>query len=494
MDKNMNDSDAQKVPSEVPDEPSEVPKVPSEIPKMPSEVPDVPSEAASRNPDLLPEIVRAVANEFIGVFQPPAPPPPVFGFTLANVIETIKWRPLFLLIGLVVGVELAALMLAMAKPLYAVSAQVVITQQAPGQLIDTDSGSSAFIATQAEVLHSLTVVQAAVATLPRPSHLEPEDDAVADALDAVDASAISGTRVIALGYLGADASYGAELLAAMVDVYVAEVRDTAHSGQGSLLETKGSELEVLLQDIEQHESQINELRGVNAIIGTADEAAAAQSAQLEDHVEKLAEARNRRIELESRLASGGATPIADNPVRIALQDDLRQAQSELAMASIMLTGEHPTYVAAKRNVDVLQAQLASTVGGSRSDLRQQIDGTARQEAELTTIVEKSRKQLEGIELLRRDDNKLLAELTRMQTQADEWRRELFDQRLVAKLAKTGDVGIGARMIAAPVVPDEAVWPKKKPMLFVGAVLGLAVGFVFALVSLRRKRDPDVVEW
>jgi uncharacterized protein involved in exopolysaccharide biosynthesis len=79
-------------------------------------------------------------------------------------------------------------------------------------------------------------------------------------------------------------------------------------------------------------------------------------------------------------------------------------------------------------------------------------------------------------------------------QADEWGRDVSDQRLVAQLAQAGDVGIGARIIAKPVVPDEPVWPKKKFVLLAGTVLGLTVGFVFALISLRRRRDPGVVNW
>lgn len=468
---------------------SEVPNEPSEVPQVPSEVPKVPSEAASRNPDLLPEIVRAVVNEFIGVVQH-TPPPPVIGFTWGDFVEVLKKRRLFLLIGAIAGAQLAVLTLVFTTPLYGVSAQVVITQQAPGQLIDTDAGSSAFIATQAEVINSLTVVQAAVATLPRPAHLEPEDDAVADALNAVNASAISGTRVIALAYLGADANYGAALLTAMVDVYLTEARSTTRSGQATLLDTKGAELEKLREEIARRESQINEMRRVTGIIGTADEAAEAQTERLNSRVGELMEARNRRIEAESRLATGGVT---DDP-RSSLKEDLRQAKSELAIASIMLTAEHPTVVSAKRNVAVLEAQLASTVDGSRGALRQQINEATRREAELTTIEAQSRQRLEVIELHRREENKLLVELARLQLQADEWGRDVSDQQLVAQLAQAGDVGIGARIIAEPVVPDKPLWPKKKFVLLAGTVLGLTVSFVFALVSLRRRRDPGVVNW
>jgi polysaccharide biosynthesis transport protein len=466
----------------------------SNVPSVSGEPANLPSEAAARNPELLPEIVRSVVNEFIGVYRHAPQPSPAFGFTWEDIVEVFKKRLRFLIIGAVVGIQLAVIVLMIIKPLYAVSAQVVITQQAPGQLIEMDAGSSAFIATQAEVMHSLDVVQAAVATLPRPPHLEPEQDGILDAMDAVQASAISGTRVIALGYLGVDPDYGAALLNAMIDVYLAKVRSTTSYGQTNLIDTKDAELKELLEEISREESQLNELRRVAGILGTADEAAAVQSERLKGLAEEIAEARNQRIKLKSQVASGGGTQLADDRVLSSLREDLRQAESELAKARTTLTFEHPTAVAAERNVEVLRAQLASSDGGSRGAVRQQVDEAIRQEKELAALEVQARERLRVIEEHRRKENKVLVELERMQSQADKLRSELLDERLEARLAKAGDVGIGARVIAEPVVPSSPMWPKKAFMLFAGAALGLAAGFVFALLSLRRKREPEIVEW
>ncbi len=278
------------------------------------------------------------------------------------------------------------------------------------------------------------MVQAAVATLPRPNHLEPEIDAVAAALDTVHASAISGTRVIALGYLGADPNYGAALLNAMVDVYLTQVRDSTSVGQTTLLDTKSAELEELLEEIARQESKIDDLRQKNGIVGTAEEAAAAQAARLSDQVAELMKARNRRVELQSRLAAGGATATADDRFRTSLRDDLRKAESELANARKTLTAEHPATVAAERNVDVLRAQLASSEVGSRDDLRQQVGEAVRLETELAAIEAKSRERLKDIETHRRKDDKLEVELERLQSHVSELQRELLEQRLASRLA------------------------------------------------------------
>jgi uncharacterized protein involved in exopolysaccharide biosynthesis len=413
--------------------------------------------------------------------------PVVLGFTLDDFMQVLRRKYLTLLAGAVVGLALVAAVLTWTTPIYAVSAKVVVSRQDPGELVGTDSGSSIFIATQAEVMSSLSVVAKAVATLPRPDHLKPDADAAANAHGAVQASAISNTRVIALAYLGADANYGAALLTAMVGVYGNELRDTTRSGQAQALDTKAAELDVLLEEIANQEAQIKELRGINDIIGSADEAAAAQTDRLRGQTVELRDVRSRRIELESRLATGGGAGLnVDDPGRRSLQEDLRLAEAELSRASLSLTAEHPTVVAAADNVEVLREQLAASDDASPVALLQQIAEAKRYEAELTALESRSGRRLEAIESHRRDENELLTELARTQSLADSWRHELFDQRLVARLAQTGNVGVSARFIADPVAPDDPVWPRPKMMLPAGLMFGLFVGFLFGLSSLRRR--------
>ncbi len=413
--------------------------------------------------------------------------PVVPGFTLDDVMQVLRRKYLTVLAGALVGLALVAPVLAWTTPIYAVSAKVVLSRQDPGELVGTDSGSSIFIATQAEEISSLSVVATAVATLPRPDHLKPDADAVAYAHGAVHASAISNTRVIALAYLGADANYGAALLTAMVGAYDRKLRDTTRSGQDQALNTKAAELDVLLEDIADQEAQIKELRGINNIIGTAAEAAAAQTDQLRGQTVELREVRSRRIELESRLATGGGAGLnVDDPGRRSLQEDLRLADAELARASRSLTAEHPTVMAAESNVEVLREQLAASDEASPVALLQQIAEAVRYEAELTALASRSRGRLQAIESHRRDEDELLTELARTRSLADSWRHELGDQRLVAQLAQEGNVGVSARFIADPVAPDDAVWPRPKLMLPAGLMFGVIGGFLFGLVSLRRR--------
>jgi uncharacterized protein involved in exopolysaccharide biosynthesis len=429
------------------------------------------------------EGLTANEDEVLGLEPEGTPPGP--GFTLNDVFQVLRRKYLALLAGAVVGLALVAAVLNNTAPIYAVSARVVLIRQDPGELVNTDSGSSTFIATQAEVMSSLGVVEKAVATLPRPDHLEPDADAVADAHAAIHASAISNTRVIALGYLGPDGEYGAALLRAMVDAYASELRDAARTGQANALNAKTAELDTLLKEIANQEAQIAELRATNNIIGTADEAAAAQTEQLRGLNDELTKVRNRRMELESRLASGGgAGQIVSDRNRSSLQEDLRLAEAELSRVSRTLTAEHPTVMAARNNVEILREQLAAS---DKVALVDQVAEAVRYETELTAQVSQARAQLEAIESHRRTENELLTKLTQNRSQADTCRQELSELRLGAQLAEEGNVGVTARFTDIPVAPEDPVWPRPNLMLPAGLILGLIGGFFFGLVSLLRDR-------
>ena len=64
------------------------------------------------------------------------------------------------------------------------------------------------------------------------------------------------------------------------------------------------------------------------------------------------------------------------------------------------------------------------------------------------------------------------------------------RKKIARLAETGEVGISARLIESPTLPDGASWPKPKLLLLLGAAAGLLGGLVAAIISLQREREAQ----
>ncbi|MBW1843969.1 MAG: hypothetical protein JRJ05_06470 [Deltaproteobacteria bacterium] len=123
-------------------------------------------------------------------------------------------------------------------------------------------------------------------------------------------------------------------------------------------------------------------------------------------------------------------------------------------------------------------------------MRRDIEAARGLEAQLGLVYELERERMAEIERYRRDETNLLIELERIRGMSDVRRSELLDQRLVARLAESGEVGVTARMIEEPILPEEATWPRPKFVLAGSAIFGLFGGVVTAIISLRRSRE----EW
>lgn len=457
----------------------------------------LPSPSGPRDPDKQPEVrlelTRAGVEQVLSLYsQEQGARREAGGFTLRfeDIERAIRERRQMLVVGLLAGLVVGALIVTLSSPLYAVSAQVVLERRdAPRSASAESAGSagSAFIATQAEIMGSRSVVEAAVASLPRPGHLEPEADATKSALEAVVATPVSGTQVVSLGYLGPDAPYGIRLLEAIVEQYRKTVGELERQSQQEKLSAKQVELDLLDQEVAELEKKLDALRSANDVAGTGDDAAEAQSAVLRDQAQQLAQVRSQRIELETRLASGSEQLAILDPATKELQDQLWRAEAELERIQLTLMPQHPAVEAAQRNVDALRKQLAATAGATPAALRRDLQATRALERELEAAERQERGRMGRLEGYRREEKTLVAELEKVREMADVRRNELIDHRLLTRLAEAGEVGVSARIIAAPALPEEATWPRTKLIVAACALLGLGVGFVAALISLQRSR-------
>ncbi len=459
-----------------------------------------PSESDEQPPEVRLELTRAGVQEVLSLYsreQRGFETDPGFSLRFADIERAIRERRRMLLWGAVGGLALGILVWALSPALYPVSAQVVIERHDGSgreSSLGPGGGGSAFVATQAEVLQSDSVIAAAVEKLPRAAHLDADDDAVLDAVESVSASPVSGTQVVALGYLGPDADYGVALLGAMLEAYRDVLRRNEVAVQHDKLEAKQGEIEALEAEAAALEGELAQIRRENDVMGTAEETAAAQTSVLQDLAQRLAEARNQRIALENRLAAGDdRLAILDPSVR-SLQEQLWAAEAELARVQLSLKPRHPAVEAAQREVTVLRRQLREGSRATPEALKRDIEASLGLEQQLEAAYEAERERMTGIEASRREESLLLAELERVRQLSDARRSELLDQRLLTRMAESGDVGVTTRLIETPRLPKSASWPRPKLILPASLMLGLAAGFVAALVSLRREQTEQLERW
>lgn len=449
----------------------------------------------TQQPEVRLELTRAGVQQVLSLYsqeQQSSRSENGFSIRLEDVLEVIREKRKTLAIGWAVGLAAGLLLLLVSTPLYPITARVVLERHEVSSA-STDggpgAGGSAFIATQAEVMESHSVVEAAVQAIPRAAHLDEDDDAAADAFESVQASPVSGTQVIALGYLGPDAEHGVRLLEAIVARYTAVLREAEQQSHTQKLRAKEAEIDVLEAEARGVEERMAKLQLEHELHGRAEDAASAQAAILREQTAQLTEVRNQRITLENRLAGGGDQLAILDPATRVLQEQLWQAEAELARVNLTLKPRHPATEAAQREVTVLRRQLAASSMATPEALKRDIAAARGLEAQLREVYDLERQRMAEIERHRRDEQLLVAELESIRSMSEVRRRALLDQRLVTRLAESGEVGVTARIIEAPALPEGPAWPKPKVVLAGSSIFGLLGAFGVALVSVRR--DPDV---
>lgn len=451
------------------------------------------SDSNEEQPEVRLELTRAGVQEVLSLYsqeQRTRPDEPVFSLSLEDLEEAIRERRQLLLGGGAIGLVLALLVWAFSTPLYPVGAQVVLERhdmtraESPGR---TTATGSSFVATQAEVMQSESVLADALSRIPRAAHLDEESDGLADAVDRISASPVSGTQVVALGYLGPDPDHGVALLDAIVDAYLRTLRANEVAVQREKLRAKQAEIEVLEDEAVALESKLAALRAEKGTTGSANDTAQAQTDLLRDLASQLADVRNERITLENRLETGSDQLAILDPATRSLQEQLWAAEAELARTRLTLTSRHPAVEAAQREVTVLKRQLAQSSAATPEALKRDIEASKGLESQLQALYEAERGRMSEIERDRREESLLLDELERVRELSDTRRAELLDQRLVSRLAESGELGISARLIAPPTLPSGAVWPRPPLLIAAGLGLGLAAGLVAAILALRRER-------
>lgn len=458
-------------------------------PKLPAEKKDGGGEPM---PEVRLELTQAGVRQVLSLYAEEAAGRSAGGVHIGfdDILRAIVIRKWTVLLCAAAGIVAGLLVLMLATRLYTVTTEVVLDRQNTVEsTLNAGSGGSAFIATQAEILHSRSVVADAVTSLE--SAPADQEDPIAAALEALQASPVSGTQVVALSYLGPEPEYGARLLAATVEAYRERLRLDEIRSQTERLKAKETEYRTLLEEMETLEQRLAEIRRNHFGGASAEDALAAQNQIIRTQSQQLADVRQQRIALENQLLAGSLSSLSDDPVARSLQDRLNQAEAELARLTQTLKPGHPSRTAAERDVAFLREQLASNARNTPRLLRREIEAAKGIEAELLAVLEAEQNRLAEAERMRRDEQLVMDELEQTRGVMEQRRRVLLDQRLLTRLSETGDVGVTARMIAEPVIPRSPTWPNPVLVLVLGASLGLALGVLWAVVGVRRE-EADLI--
>lgn len=442
-----------------------------------------------------------------------APPPSVD--LVALLWEAARHGRRTLLIGALLGFSFGAAYLFVADSIYVVKALLHVELR-KSVIHDSDARpGSTYVGTQAEVLQSPTMVAEAIRTIGLPEAEQPglfgravdfvlslnpfagEEDfdpiqaAVLATLPALQASPVVGTDVLAVTLRTDAPERGVRFLDALVASYQHYERANESDAQREgldLLHQREASLSAQIAELSQrYDNKESEVRS----LGDSENALTVSRMSLEEHARARVEAQRRRIDLENELVSLREQAGAQVAPSREILDELVRAEASLSEMKSRLSIRHPDVVLAEQRVAGLRLQVQAGTRARVDQLDRETRAARRTEAALAGLYAKEWDKIKVLEVERVAMKKLGDELGRL----EEERRgvlTLMGEKELSVLAAQGGENSGTlvRVLQAPTIPPDAVWPLPIPVLVACSFVGLIGGVGFALFSQWRERVKE----
>jgi uncharacterized protein involved in exopolysaccharide biosynthesis len=439
--------------------------------------------------------------------QPPAPP----SVDLMQLVPEVARRSRgLLLFGALVGFCFGAAYLVWTDSIYVVKALLHVEMR-KSVIHDSDARPpSTYVGTQAEVIQSPAMVAEAIRTIGLPEaeeglldtlrgwidavnpfHVEDETDPIEQAvlatLPVLQASPVLGTDVLAVTLRTVNPERGVGFLEALIanfQRYVRENEASAHQEGLDLLRQRevalSSQIAELLQVYEQTDASIRSL-------GVGEDALSVQRLSLEEHARARVDAQRRRIDLENELAALREQGTAEVAPSREIMDEVVRGEATLAELRKRLSDRHPDVIQLEQRVAGLREQIRAGGRSRIAELQRQIRSARRAEAAHASLYDQEWQRVKQLETERMGLKKLSDELARL----EEERRgllTLMGEKELSVLAARGGENSGTlvRVLQAPAIPPDAVWPLPIPVLVSCSFVGLLGGLSLALFTYWRE--------
>ncbi len=416
-----------------------------------------------------------------------------------------------LIAGAAVGAVLGTAYLVVAAPTYLVKSLVQIERRASslGDYAIVGGGGAEFFATQAEVLDSPPIVGQAVRATFRPpdpdargmlarikdgfrsllgvgDDLDPILAETQKAVDSLVATPIVQTNVMAITYRTQEPAHGVALLDAVIETYRKHIRGIESSGHESALTILAAREEQLRTELSELQTRFVELRAEGGSLGDDENALSVQKSRLEEYARLAVKAESRRIQLEDQLEAakrrGGAQAGG-------LRNQLRDAEVRLAELRTKLGPRHPDLKAAKEQIEVLRVQQSPSANLELGDIEQRLAAARDTEARLDALYAREFDKGKGLESHRLLEQQMRSQIESVREAHLEVQGLLREKQLMVSALAGEDAGTIIRVLEAPSLPEDPIWPLPIPVLLAFSALGTIGAFGYVLVSESR-RQPE----
>ena len=391
-------------------------------------------------------------------------------------------------------------------------------------IVDLGSGSfwdnREYYETQYKIIQSMKVTTAVVAELglqhdgaflgnlppgtPSPDASVPEEIAAEVLRGRLKVEPVKESRLAMVKLEDADPQRAQRILNVLVDTYVQQNLDTAVTSTATAADWLRSQLDKLKVDLESSEMALHEYKETKNILSVAiDDQSNMLREEMKQLNDTLTSVRTRKEEVQARrdeLAKIKGENPTDLPASELLESHvlmgLRTSYEEAIRTRDGLVGEgkgrnYPDVKEADARAEAAKKALLAEVKNIQRALDKDLAVLKRQEAGLSGLFERSKKQALDLNLLEIEYNRL--------RRSKENNEKLYS--LVLERTKESDLARvlrvnNIRVLDRPLVPRAPVRPQVTRSIAIGVFLGVLLGIATALARGlldRTLKTPDEVE-
>ena len=382
--------------------------------------------------------------------------------------------------------------LSVTPPSYSIVAEVVVERRE----LPTESGggeSSRFNATQAEILKSQRIINAALAREPLPpaqqqALLEGNSTPALWVLERFTAFPVFGTQVITAVYDTPDPEHGVAFLNAAMSEYLALVRE-------SDVEQHQETLALLLQSEKELRDRLAELQSQYRAVSAESTGAGADADALTLQRQLAGSYNSQRLRTERELA---ALENRQSAIRRALSSDellslneafvqdgtgaaIQAAEVELATLLADYFEDHPDVRSARIRLAELEVRLRNEASEQLRLLQAETRAANRELEKLNSGFQEIIAGARGIDDLRLRRESIQTEIKSTGALLEEASGRINDSSLAIGSLAGGRSGTVASLIREPEVPQAPVWPRANIVYFLALALAAILGVLLGLL-------------
>jgi uncharacterized protein involved in exopolysaccharide biosynthesis len=410
-----------------------------------------------------------------------------WGFDLRDLLDLARRGRWHIAVWVLLFTSAGIVYIRTAPPVYHVVAQLLVVQRAVlSEQQRHVTGRAQFLSTQAEIISSPVVVEAALASLPAGLTGEFGEDPVVAVSESLSAAPIKGTNVLALSLAAPGPEPGVALLGSVIESYRGFVRDVEHVDHRQDLEVLRRREAEVREQLEILNAKYAEMRTENAMGSGEADAAGIQAVLIERLTVQLVEARTKRIALENELhaleefglsASGRETSLS----REKLREELWRAEAEQAALEAQFTDKHRGHAEVSQKVESLRAQLRKAEELERRALERQLGAARSTEERLDEVYRAEVGRAKAMELRRMGQQQLEEEIAQVAAVHRKSMAMLRDAELTGQGLDEGRAKVAIHVLEAPMSPPSPDWPQPAlvgiPCMALGVLFGLGTAWL-----------------